>query len=276
MLKEELAKRGLSDVDPIVDPKTGKKLGNVLAGKQYTLKLYKTSEQNYSARSSSSYDQWLQPGKGGEQGSKSIGPMEMYGLLASNARANLREISTIKAQKNDDFWVKFMSGQPLPKPQTTFATKKFFDYLKASGVNTNQVDGKIVASPHTDMHTLEMSHGEIREPTMLDSKNLEPEHGGLYDMSITGGLKGNNWSHFKLAQPIVNPTFETPLRHILGLSKKEFHEIATGKVGVKKVGSNVFHFADPHTGKILKEFKIGKHIAADVDVETDEDTDKEV
>lgn len=49
-LQADLKKHGLKDTDGIIDPKTGKKLGDVLAGKQYTLKLYKTTDENLSAR----------------------------------------------------------------------------------------------------------------------------------------------------------------------------------------------------------------------------------
>jgi DNA-directed RNA polymerase subunit beta len=255
-IKEELAKHGLSDTDELVDPKTGHSYGQIFNGPQYILKLYKTTDQNYSARNVGGYDNVMQPTKGGEEGSKSVGWMEALGLLGSDARKNLKEISTLKSEQNDEYWAKFIRGEPLPKPKTTFATQKFFDYLKGSGVNVNVQGGNIVASPLTDHEILSMSNGELKEPTMLNSKNLEPEDGGLYDQVITGGLRGDKWSHYKLAEPIVNPIFENPVKSILGLSTVDFDAITSGKYGVEDLGSGRFKIIETSTGKEIREIQI--------------------
>ena len=199
----------------------------------------------------------LQPVKGGEEGSKRIGYMELLGLLGSDARKNLKEISTIKSEQNEDYWMKFIRGEPLPKPRMTFATKKFFDYLKGSGINVKMQDGNVIATPLTDHDILSQSNGEIKEPLMFNAKNLSPEDGGLFDQVITGGMKGDKWSHYKLAEPIVNPVFENPVKSILGLSTVEFDNLTSGKYGVIDHKNGTFTLVDNVAGKDVRTFKVG-------------------
>jgi DNA-directed RNA polymerase beta subunit len=256
-VKTELSKHGLSDTDEIIDPKTGHSFGQIFGGPQYFLKLYKTSDQNLSARNVGGYDNVHQPIKGGEEGSKSVGWMENLGLLGSDARKNLKEIGTVKSEQNDEYWAKFIRGEALPKPKQTFATKKFFDTMKGAGVNVRVEDGNITASPMTDKEILLLSNGALKEPLMLNAKNLAPEESGLYDQAITGGLKGEKWSHYHLAEPLVNPAFEGPVKSILGLSTGEFDNITSGKFGVHDHGDKTFSLVDNlNNGKLVRKIKI--------------------
>lgn len=254
-LKAELNSLGIEDSEDLVDPTSKKVLGKVLTGPQYFIKLYKTSDQNWSARNTGGYDNSLQPTKGGEEGSKSVGYMEMLGLMGSNARKNLKEIATLKSEKNEDYWDKFLTGRPLPKPQTTFATRKFIDYLTASGIKTTLRNGIFTASPLTDTDVLAMSNGEIRDATMISAKSLDPERGGLFDPTITGGIRGTQWAHYKLAEPIANPTMERPIKSLLGLSTKEFDGIAHGQLGVHKENGK-FHLSDITSGKVIRSLGV--------------------
>lgn len=260
-VKKELEALGGKDSEDIVDPDTNKTLGNILTGPQYFIKLYKTSDQNWSARNTGGYDANRQPTKGGEEGSKSVGYMEMLGLIGSNARKNLKEIATIKSESNPEYWDRFLQGQPLPKPKTTFVSKKFLDYLTASGIKTSIKDGKIYASPLKDSDILSISNGEIKDATMINSRTLGPDKGGLFDSAITGGIEGEKWSHYKLAEPIANPLMEKPIKSILGLSTKEFDDITHGKIGIlpDDKHSNVFHLHDVTSGRKLKTIQIGSH-----------------
>jgi DNA-directed RNA polymerase beta subunit len=256
-LKEELEKHGLKDSEDLVDPTTKQTLANVLTGPQYFIKLYKTSDQNWSARNTGGYDANKQPSKGGEEGSKSVGYMEMLGLVGSNARKNLKEIATIKSEANQAYWEKFLQGQPLPKPKSTFVSQKFFDYLTASGIKTSFKDGKISAAPISDEDILSISNGQLKNPSLINAKNLTPDKGGLFDPAITGGIEGEKWSHYKLAEAIPNPLMERPIKSILGLSTKDFDDIVNGKTGVSQQGS-VFHLHDVITGKKLRSLDVGK------------------
>ncbi len=271
-LSKELKSHGLEDSEMFVDPLTKKDLGKVLTGPQYMIKLYKTSDQNWSARNVGGYDNTLQPTKGGEEGSKSVGYMEMLGLMGSDARKNLKEIATLKSEENSDYWKKFLHGQPLPKPKMTFATEKFFNYLTSSGIKTSIEKGNIIASPLTDFDIVGQSNGQLKEPLMLNAKNLEPEKGGLFDAALTGGVRGNKWSHYKLSESIVNPVFERPVKSLLGLNTKEFNGIAHGTMGVHHAGNGVFHIHDTTTGKRLKT--IDMHASNAVNDEDDKDLDE--
>lgn len=251
-LGNELKSHGLEDSEMFVDPLTNKDLGKVLTGPQYMIKLYKTSDQNWSARNVGGYDNTLQPTKGGEEGSKSVGYMEMLGLMGSDARKNLKEIATLKSEENSEYWKKFLTGQPLPKPKMTFATEKFFNYLTSSGIKTSTENGIITASPLTDSDIVSLSNGQLKEPLMLNAKNLEPERGGLFDAALTGGVRGNKWSHYKLSESIVNPVFERPVKSLLGLNTREFNGIAHGTMGIVHAGKGVFHLHDTTSGKRLK------------------------
>ena len=257
-VKGDLATHGLSDTDEIVDPKTGHSYGQIFGGPQYFLKLYKTSDQNLSARNVGGYDNIHQPTKGGEEGSKAVGWMEMLGLLGSDARKNLKEITTVKSEQNDDYWSRFISGESLPKPKMTFATQKLFDTMKGAGVNVKIQKGEIMASPMTDHEILAQSNGALKEPLMLSAKNLVPEDGGLFDTAITGGLKGEKWSHYSLAESLPNPAFENPVKSVLGLSTNEFDGITSGKLGVIHIGQGNFDIVDnTMQGKLVRRLKIG-------------------
>ena len=254
-LRDELHKLVHSDSETLVDPATGGKLVNVLTGPQYFLKLYKTSDQNWSARSVGGYDNSLQPVKGGEEGSKSIGYMEMLGLLGSNARKNLKEISTIKSQLNTEYWDKFVTGQALPKPKTTFATEKFLNYLTASGIKTTLRDGMMTASPMTDKDILHISNGETLTAALIRAKDMTPERKGLFDPIVTGGVRGTKWSHYKLPEPIVNPIAENSVRALTGLTTKEYDGIAHGKILVKKTTQG-FDLHDVHSKNKIRSLKV--------------------
>jgi DNA-directed RNA polymerase subunit beta len=274
-LHKELTSHGIADSEMFVDPKTGKDLGKILTGPQYMIKLYKTSDQNWSARNVGGYDNTMQPTKGGEEGSKSVGYMEMLGLLGSDARKNLKEIATLKSEDNSEYWAKFATGQPLPKPKMTFATEKFFDYLTGSGIKTSIDRGSIVASPLTDKDIMKISNGQIKEPLMLSAKNLDPEKGGLFDAAITGGVRGNKWAHYRLAESIVNPVFERPVKNLLGLNTKEFNNIIQGTSGVRSMKNGIFHIHDTESGKLLKRIDIhASNIIQDEEPEKEEEEEE--
>ena len=261
-LKKKLQEKGLKDTDMAVDPKDGKEFGEIMAGPQYFLKLHKTTESNYSARNVGGYDAFRQPVKGGYEGAKKVGFMEYLGLLGSDARKNLKEMGTVKSEENTEFWDKFMRGEPLPKPKTTFATNKFFDTLRGAGVQVQFKDDKIQARPMTDQDILSMSRGEIKDATMIDAKSGAPDKGGLFDIGVTGGFKGKDWAHYPLAEPIVNPIFEKPVKSILGLTGKEFDGLVSGSLQVKKKEPGVFNLLDSNTGNIKRTIEISQSEAA--------------
>lgn len=231
----DLKKHGLSDTEDLFDPKTGKKMGNVLTGKQYMLKLHHTAEKGMAARFRGGYDLNRTPRGGGE---KSGQTMEMYALtslLAHGAKANIREAQTSKADMNDEYWAAVQAGEPVPPPKVPFAYKKFEGYLKGMGVNVEKKGNNIQLSPLTDKQTLALSSGELKNPEkILRGKDAQPEKGGLFDPKVTGtawpkGEMGNKWSHIALSERLPNPTFEKPIRSLLGMTDKQLQSVIKGE-----------------------------------------------
>ena len=300
----ELKEHGISDKDTItqLNHDSGKHevIGDrVLAGPQYFIKLNKTTEEAYSVRGIGkglSYDVNAQPGKGGDDGSKSIGYMEFLGLLGSNARANLKEIGTVKSEgganaSTSKYWTDFMDGEySLPAMKTTFATKKFMSYLKGCGINVRKVkqsDGtfNLKAAPMTDADVLKLSEGrELKEYDIMKAtraskeerekgfaaNDIQPIEGGMFDYNLTGGPEGNLWSHYKLAEPLLNPVLENPVREILGLKKDELTHMISGKYGVKSVGNGTFHLVDSANESLIRPLNIASNLSQPMVKKADE------
>ena len=235
-----LKDNGVTDKEELFDPETGKSLGQVHVGNPYILKLFKQSSGNFSVRQGgpgSPYDSNLQPLKtGGEEGSKALDLLTMYSLLSHGARANLREMSSIKANANDEFWKALRSGQQLPPPKAPFVFDKFMAYLKGAGIDVHKEGTKLTLAPLTDAQVDKMSSGGVTKPHFYQAKDFQPIKGGFFDAKIFGGLKGERWGHLELKEPVVNPAFEEAARKLLGLSGK-FDEIVGGKLFVKPDGS---------------------------------------
>jgi len=224
--KDLLKQHGVKDKETVFDPVSGKHIKGVLVGPQYTLRLFKTTDSNFSARGTGAYDVNQQPTKGGDEGAKGIGGMEFNGLVAHNARNVLKETSILKSQKNDAFWRAAQLGLPLPPLKTSFAYDKFEHMIQASGIRLEKKGSTATLRPLTDNDVMRMSSGAVQNEKLVKAKNLEPERGGLFDPAVTGGPSGTKWSHVDLAEPLLNPVFHEPARRLLGMTNAamdEFH-----------------------------------------------------
>jgi DNA-directed RNA polymerase beta subunit len=223
--KSLLKEHGLSDKETVLDPITGKKIPDIVVGKSYILKLFKTTDSNWAAHGAEKYDYNQQPARGGDEGAKGIGKMEFDGLVAHNARNVLREAASIKSQRNDEFWRAVQLGLPTPPPKTPFAYDKLQSMLTGAGVKVSKAGSRLALGPLTDKDVTSMSSGALKDPSkLIRAKDLRPEAGGLFDPATTGGMSGTKWTHVDLHEPIVNPVFEEPVRRLLGLTQKEFTE----------------------------------------------------
>jgi len=236
----ELKQHGLSATEEMFDPQTKKPFKEkVLAGKQYILKLHHTAEKKLSARSRDTYTGNMTPQRGGPHGGQSMDASGMYALLAHGATANVREMQTIKSDMNDELWAKMQTGEPIPPPRVPFVYKKFESMLRGAGVNVKKDGNSLVLEPLTDKGTLALSNGEIKDPgRRLRAKDATPEKDGLFDPVVTGtrwpkGRFGDKWAHIKLSERMPNPTFEKPVRTLLGLNTKEFGSVMEGKVEIE-------------------------------------------
>jgi DNA-directed RNA polymerase subunit beta' len=236
-----LKKHGISDKEPLYDPITKKKLGDIFVGYPHTLKLYKQSSTNFSARYRDNFDINRQPAKGGTEGSKALDLMSFYAMLSHGANANLKEMAIPKAEgateQNDKYWEAIINGTPVPKQKPTFAYDKFTSMLKGAGVNIEKNGNELILGPLTDKETEKLSSGIIRDPRMFKSaKSLLEEKGGLFDPIKTGGKQGNKWTHIELTEAIPNPIFEGSIKKLTNLSSKDFNGLITGKTFIDKDG----------------------------------------
>lgn len=229
--KDLLKKHGVKDKESVYDPISRKTIPKVFVGRQYMFKLMKSTDTNYSARGVANYDMNQQPTKGGIQSAKAIGKMEFDALVGHNARNILRDVATIKSQKNDEFWRAVQLGYPTPPPKATFAYDKLLNMMVGAGIHVHRKGNLLSVSPLTDKHIKEISSGEIKEPKMVRAKDLKPESGGLFDPAITGGVAGTKWSHITLAEPVVSPVFRDPVRHLLGMTNPQLDVVIKEKGG---------------------------------------------
>lgn len=236
--KKELAKHGVKDKETVYDPVSGRKIPEVFVGRSYIHKLFKSTESNYAARGVSTYDVNLQPTKGGEEGAKGLGKMEINTLLAHNARNVLKDAMTVKSEKSDDYWRALEFGLPPPPPKSPFVVEKLTAMMQGAGVNVDKRGTNVALGALTDKHVEKMSSGALTLPEleksksfMVTAKDLKPEKGGLFDPVLTGGLSGTRWSHIELPEPTLNPVFEDPARRLLGMTKAQLRAELTERGG---------------------------------------------
>lgn len=251
--------------EPLYDAKTNKPLGNVFVGTPYIIKLHKQTEGNFSALYRGAYDINNQPVKGGEEGAKGIGQLDVFALLGHNARHNLAEMATYKSDRNDDFWNQLEAGITPTPAKEPFAFNKFKSLVTASGIGIEEEKDSLNLAPLNDKTITSISKGAIQKGSILENHmgKDRPEKGGIFDPVVTGGLSGKNWAHVNLASPIVNPLFEgvvATLLHkdITGMTGNQIKS-ELGKINVsKRIGeiSAALRVAKgSNRNKLLKELK---------------------
>lgn len=235
MAKDHLSKNGIKDKEDLVDPETGRTIPNVFVGNSYWLKLKHKVSTKYSARDTAGYDIDGQPLRGGDEGAKRTDTLQNYAILSHGAYDVLKDISINKSNKNDELWRNIKLGIPLPPPKMTFATEKFFNLLRASGINPKKTGDEIALLPMTDKDTLDLSEGrEIKNAFMVRADDLSEEKGGLFDPDTTGGMSGTKFSHIKLSEPLPNPVMEEAIMSLLGVTRAEIEGLISGKKGIGK------------------------------------------
>lgn len=228
-IKKLAEKHGLAPTEHLYDPHTGRDLGNISMGPEYMLKLkYMVDKKMTSRGPRASYNADLQPTKGGPTSARALDRLTWNALVAHGARENLREMSTYKSEKNPELWNAVRLGMPLPAPKTPFVVNKMFNLMAAGGINVKKEGNQLQLTPMTDNETLNRSNGEIDDAQVIMAKNLRPVKDGLFDDIKTGGLAGNKWTHITLAEPIVNPVMEKPIKSLLGINGKEFDGLVSG------------------------------------------------
>ena len=233
-IEADLKKHGLTDNETLYDPVTGKRMGEVLVGNQYILKLkHKVSKKMRSRAggTGSPYSLDMTPKGGGERSAQALGGLGVYSMLAHGARHNLNEMFTLKSDYNPDLWNALHAGQALPAPKIPFTYKKFEGFLKTMGLDVEKNGNEMQLRPLTDKQVLGMSNGEVTDPgRMFRGKDMKAEKGGIFDEKIFGSLHPEHmdqqsWGHMTLQVPLPNPMFENAITSLLDLKKGDIQSI---------------------------------------------------
>ncbi len=221
---------GVSSQERIWDPEKNRYLTNpVTVGYAFLNKLHHTSASKVSTRGVGSYDQNEQPARGsGDQAqAKRFSGLENFATLSSGAYALMRENSTLRGQRNDEYWRNLRANKPLPKPGVPFVWAKFRALLTGSGINTREVGkGRFRLAPFTDRDLDQYDPVDIDNGEMVDISSMQPIRGGLFDDRIVSGGK---WGRIKLPRPVINPAMEDSVRVMLGMTKKELEAVMHGE-----------------------------------------------
>jgi biotin carboxyl carrier protein len=228
-----LKKHDVKDTEKLYDPMSGKHI-EALTGPIYFNRLHHIAEDKISTRSAAtSYDINMQPSKAGsDEKAKRIGNLSTTVALSNDAKAVLRDIATVRATKNDDFWTALKLGHAPPPPKVPFVFNKFIGHLQGAGVNVSQQGSRFHILPQTDKDIEALTKGEIKEPLgyKLKKDDLIAEDGGLYDPTLTG-IHGDNYNHITLSHKIPNPMAEDHLRKLLKLTKEKYTDLVmTGEL----------------------------------------------
>lgn len=229
--QKELEKNGLTDTEHVVDPETGRKIPGVLTGSRFFMKLHHTSESKGQGRSTGGYTAEGTPAKGGSEGAKRVGMLDLGALLSHGAGSVIRDAKMVRGQANPEYWAQFMAGYAPPLPKIPHVYEKFINQLKAAGINTVREGTKthIMAMTDKDVDGLAGAR-EIQNSETVDWKSgLKPKAGGLFDETLTGGHGGTRWSKITLHEPMPNPVMEDPIRRILGLTERQFRGVLSGQ-----------------------------------------------
>ena len=239
---------GAEEKEHLTDPETGKKTQHkIFTGTAHILKLEHKIDHKFSARYREGHDSNQQALSGGETGGKNIARMEIGAMLARGANDNLKEMFNIKGQRNDEWWKALETGDTLPPPTKPFVWDKMTAMMQGAGINVEQ-NGKVFKiRPMTDADVLKLSAGELTDPTLTyRKKDLAPMRGGLFDPIRAGGIMGDNYTHFRLPEKILNPMMEVAAASLLKMPQKQVEEIINGE-----------KFVNSRTGEIVEKGSSG-------------------
>jgi DNA-directed RNA polymerase subunit beta len=222
---------GVQSTEQIFDPTANRFLANpVTVGYAFVNKLHHVSSGKLSTRGNGSYDAQEQPARGaGEYAqAKRFSGLENFATLSSGAYALMRENSTLRGQKNDQYWKDLRAGKPLPKVGVPFVWNKFRALLSGAGMATREVGkGRYRLAPFTDKDLDKEDPVDVDTGDLVNISTMDTIKGGLFDPRI---VTGDKWGRIRLPRPIINPAMEDSVRVLLGLTKQELEDVLAGRM----------------------------------------------
>lgn len=245
-INDDLKKHGLKETESLIDPKTGRILGDVTTGPHYVFQLEHQIDKKSSVRHGGGYlkaagiphiqyDTNLVPRNGGKSGAQSMGSLGIYGALAAGLKQNLGEMQTLKSDRPqaEALWAALANGEPPPPPVVPFVYKKFGALLQGAGLNLDKRGSQLQLVPQTDAETIRWAggkHGEVTDPALtVAAKNMKPKSGGIFDPNIFG-IDKQGWGYISLASPMPNPVFAQSISAILDLPDKKSPQLALARI----------------------------------------------
>lgn len=229
--RNELKKYGLGSTEDVFDPDTGRTIKGVTTGNMYYSAFHHLAEKKLTGRNVGSYTSEDLPAKGGDEYAQAqrFGGLDMTAALSHNASAVIKDVLMVRGTKNEEYWKALKYGRPVPEPARPMIYDKFFNLLKAGGINTSQKGDIISLMPMTDKAISALTgNRQIRSGEQITNK-MVPIDGGLFDIGQTGGLAGNNWAAIHLPEPIPNPVMQEPIMKVLGMTERQMMDVVLGK-----------------------------------------------
>lgn len=260
IVEKYLSDAGTSDTEKVYDPDAGFHLENPIAtGNAYVHKLHHMVDSKISYRGQGSYDNDEQPAKGGYEGAqaKRLGGLEATALLSSGAYNVLREGSTLRGQKNDEYWRAVRQGYKPPTPGAPFVWQKFQTLLNGAGYSVrDKGNGILRLSPFTDKDLAEKRPVIVQNGKLVDPDTLEPSKGGLFDKSL---VSGDKWGIIPLPKKYPNPAFEKQIQQILGITQDDLRQVLARKKTLRQAMEKAASFEEPEDlfNKIARDAELG-------------------
>jgi hypothetical protein len=228
---DEAKKHGVSDLETVTDPVTGRTIPNVLTGVRHYLKLHHQAESKGSGRGLGAVTAEGTPARGGPTGAKKVAIMDAHALLSYGALDVLKDAKLIRGANNPEYWSTLMAGYKPATPGVPQMYEKFVASLKGAGVNVVREGNTTHIMELTDKNIADMA-GD-RELENIETVNwqdgLKPVKGGLFDQTLTGGHGGTRWAKISLPEPMLNPVMEEPARRMLGLTQAKMEDVIAGR-----------------------------------------------
>ncbi|RKX69056.1 hypothetical protein DRP43_04835, partial [candidate division TA06 bacterium] len=215
----EASKHGVKLYHKVTDPVRKVQLKNKVFISDYNImKLFKQGEGTYSAIGHGPVDSLNQPKKGGKESAASISNMEINSLLAHDAKDFLREASTVKSQRNKEWFSAFEGGGIPPPPEKKTARENFTGLLNQLNIDVHEKNDTVHLLPMTDKAIRHRSTGVVNEPFGLKRNTLSPVDGGFYDTKIFGG-HGESFGRIELGSKVINPLYKKPIAAMIGTTE---------------------------------------------------------